>query len=169
MARRGDDYDQIVTLLREHGATLARSNKHWVWKLPDGRIWTVPMSPSDCHSYRNNLSDLKSLLGVKHRGKAVVGERRPKRRSNHERQPFQDFSAAVGVGTRTMAGQLAAIREALPPRPVARQGLPSTIWIKRQQEAASVQRPQPLCTFKVSVIDDSSWLERGWRWLTSSN
>lgn len=48
--------------LYKAGATLIRSRKHNVWRLPDGRIFVTPRSPSDPRSVRNCLAQLKRML-----------------------------------------------------------------------------------------------------------
>jgi hypothetical protein len=55
---------EIIRLLREHGAVWERQRKHTVYRFPDGRIYVVPFSPSDHHSVNNSLSDLRKLLGI---------------------------------------------------------------------------------------------------------
>lgn len=56
---------EIRSLLKEHGAVLERTKKHKVWSFPDGRIWVEGSTPSDVRAARNNLSDLRKMLGVK--------------------------------------------------------------------------------------------------------
>lgn len=56
--------NEIDALLKEHGAVLDRTKKHRVWKLPDGRIWVQGSTPSDVRAARNNLAQLRKMLGV---------------------------------------------------------------------------------------------------------
>lgn len=70
--------DEIQHLLKTHGAVLERKNKHPVWRFPDGRIFVHSSTPSDVRAERNNLSNLRKLLGVK-RESTKNPERRTKR------------------------------------------------------------------------------------------
>lgn len=74
MSREG----QIAELLKSHGAVLARTKKHNVWKLKDGRSWTTPKTPSCSRSAENNYHDLLKFLGVKAERRKRAGERRAK-------------------------------------------------------------------------------------------
>lgn len=57
--------DEIAKLLKDAGAVLDRTANHNVWKLPDGRIFVQAKTPSDSHTSRNSLTDLRKLLGLK--------------------------------------------------------------------------------------------------------
>jgi len=56
--------DEITTLLRERGAKIVRTTRHEVWRLPDGRAWTVPTTPKNEVHWKTNLCDLKRFLGI---------------------------------------------------------------------------------------------------------
>lgn len=56
------DHAAVVDLLTEHGFKLVRRKKHCVYKNDKGRIWVVPATPTDSHSYANNLASFKKLI-----------------------------------------------------------------------------------------------------------
>lgn len=115
MAINSRDYDAALDLLKEHGATLSRTKKHKVWKMPDGRSWTMPASPSDVHSWKNNLSDLRNFLGVNgERGKP--GVRRPKKAKKRQHKPVAPVTLlAAQPPRRSQMDELLALRESLAP------------------------------------------------------
>lgn len=94
--------DRVESLLREHGATIARVNKHIVYKFPDGRIFSVSQTPSDWRAGLNRLKELKRMLGLT-ATEARVGERREKRcptkpsepRRNRGPQSFREAIAPI--------------------------------------------------------------------------
>lgn len=69
---------EITRLLREHGAILARTKRHMVYKFPDGRTFTMASTPSDFRAANNQLRDLKHTLGL-FGTRGVPGERRDKK------------------------------------------------------------------------------------------
>jgi hypothetical protein len=79
-----DYMEMIDSLLKQHGAVLVRQKKHYVWRLPDGRIWVHSKTASDVRSLKNSYSDLCRLLGVK-----------DVRRKNPERKPKTGVRQAV--------------------------------------------------------------------------
>jgi predicted RNA binding protein YcfA (HicA-like mRNA interferase family) len=56
---------EILAMLNDAGARLARQRKHRIFRFPDGRIWVVPKTPSDVHAWKNNLSDLRRRLNLR--------------------------------------------------------------------------------------------------------
>lgn len=58
MKHGGPQYEEVMRLLKEHGAVLERTKKHAVWRFPDGRSFALPTSPSRSSSWDNNLHDL---------------------------------------------------------------------------------------------------------------
>jgi predicted RNA binding protein YcfA (HicA-like mRNA interferase family) len=56
---------QVLSILNDAGAVLARQRKHRIFRFRDGRIWVVPKTPSDVHAWRNNLSDLRRRLNLR--------------------------------------------------------------------------------------------------------
>lgn len=71
-----DARKEVLRLLKEQDAVRVRTNNHPVWKFPSGRIWIVPLTPSDHHSWQNNLADLKRILGIKPQPKTTVHVRK---------------------------------------------------------------------------------------------
>ena len=49
--------------LAEAGARLERCRKHLVYRLPNGRIFVTPKSPSDTRGEENALRELRKLTG----------------------------------------------------------------------------------------------------------
>lgn len=66
---------EVARILKEHRAVLVRTNRHEVWKFPDGRIFTQPHTPSDWRTSANQLTDLRRMLGLGD-GRGKPGERR---------------------------------------------------------------------------------------------
>ena len=60
---------EVDRLLEESGAVLVRQNKHYVYRLPNGRSFVKSKTPSDHRGAHNSLQDLRRMLGV-----AVVKE-----------------------------------------------------------------------------------------------
>ena len=58
-------HKEVLKLLKESGAKQIRSKKHDIWELPDGQRYTLPATPSDHRSWKNNLAKLKWFLGRK--------------------------------------------------------------------------------------------------------
>jgi hypothetical protein len=56
---------EVLTILHEAGATLARQRKHKIFRFPSGHIWVLPKTPSDVHAWRNNLADLRRRLNLR--------------------------------------------------------------------------------------------------------
>jgi hypothetical protein len=55
---------EVLNLLRDAGAELAREKRHKVYRFRDGRIWVCPSTASDCRAWLNNLSNLRRRLGI---------------------------------------------------------------------------------------------------------
>jgi len=60
----GVDRRDIEALIKQHGGKLVRSKRHLVYKFPDGRCFTLSSTPSDVFAERNNLTNLRRLLGI---------------------------------------------------------------------------------------------------------
>ena len=60
---------EVDRLLEQSGAVLIRQNKHYVYKLPNGKSFVRSKTPSDHRAAHNSLQDLRRMLGV-----AVVKE-----------------------------------------------------------------------------------------------
>jgi len=52
----------IQHALRECGAVLVRQRKHLVYRLPNGRPYTMSQTPSDHRAARNQLTVLRRQL-----------------------------------------------------------------------------------------------------------
>jgi predicted RNA binding protein YcfA (HicA-like mRNA interferase family) len=70
--------DEVDRLLKEHGAVLVRSKNHLIYKFSDGKIFTVPATPSDYRAWANALHTLRDLLGVKREVKKNPNRKRKK-------------------------------------------------------------------------------------------
>lgn len=68
---------EVVRLLREHGAILTRTKRHFVYKFPNGRTFTMACTPSDYRAASNQLRQLKRTLGL-FGVRGVPGDRREK-------------------------------------------------------------------------------------------
>jgi hypothetical protein len=90
MAQQGREQKEVIRLLKEHGATLERTKKHHIWRLPDGRIHVLPSSPSCAYAWKNQLSDLRKFLGVVPSDRGKPGERRAKKTKT--KRVTSDFS-----------------------------------------------------------------------------
>jgi hypothetical protein len=55
---------EVSRLLAEAGAVLVRQNKHLVYRLPNGNMFTRNKTPSDHRTPLNELSDLRRALGI---------------------------------------------------------------------------------------------------------
>ena len=79
---------EIQRLLDEHGAVLSRTNRHNVYKFPDGRIFTMSKTPSDYRTAMEQLQDLRKVLGIADPERGQPGERRPRKTAKPpERKP----------------------------------------------------------------------------------
>lgn len=77
----GDAREEIIRLLKAEGFHLVRTKRHYIYRREsDRRIWVVPVTPSDHHTYDNNLKQLGRMLA---QGR-VTGI-------------FEDVSVGVGV------------------------------------------------------------------------
>lgn len=57
--------ERVEELIREYGGLLVRTKRHFVYRFPDGRIFILSSTPSDSHTERNSLADLRKFLGIK--------------------------------------------------------------------------------------------------------
>lgn len=113
MKHSGPQYNEVLHLLKEYGATLERSKKHHIWRFPDGRSFSLPGSPSCKSAWENNLHDLKKFLGIKEL-RGIVGERRPKRLRVKTAVKFT-IVPENNFAVRDFKSQLFKIRHKLPP------------------------------------------------------
>jgi hypothetical protein len=87
--------EDVIALLKAHGAEPKRKNKHEVWGLPDGRSVTLPVSPSCRNAWMNQYHDVRRLLGLTPTEQRV-GERRERRKRQRSIQPrWKGFQPAV--------------------------------------------------------------------------
>lgn len=102
----------VASLLKTNGAKLVRTKKHKVWRFPDGRIFTMPSTPSDsAHGDKNLLADLKKFLGLtKH--ETTVGERRE--RKTKRTRIRQRVAVESAPARKTMADDLKKLYAQLP-------------------------------------------------------
>jgi hypothetical protein len=73
------EQEEVIRILKEHGAKIVRTKKHIVWRFPDGKSWTVSSTPSDVCAWKNNLADLRSYLKLNPVERGKPGERRVKK------------------------------------------------------------------------------------------
>jgi len=74
----GDPKREVDRLLKEHGAKLTRTKRHFIYKFPDGKTFTRACTPSDFRAENNQLRDLRRLLGL-HGERGAPGARREAR------------------------------------------------------------------------------------------
>lgn len=68
---------EIERLLKNDGAVLKRDRKHLVWELANGKNFVQSKTPSDSHTSRNQLSELRRLLALPRT--ATISEPRKRR------------------------------------------------------------------------------------------
>ena len=91
-------YEQILEILKSHGAVLVRQTKHDVWKFPDGTAWTIAQSPSCPFSYQKNLADLRNKLGLNDPNRGQPGERREAKSSKRPwKRQVADVAEELGL------------------------------------------------------------------------
>ena len=58
--------DKVEALIRQHHGELVRRNKHFVYRFPDGRCFTLSATPSGDkrRAEENNMSLLRRFLGI---------------------------------------------------------------------------------------------------------
>lgn len=54
---------EVDRILKEHGRFIRRG-KHEVWELSNHKTFVRSCTPSDSHSYDNQLQDLRKSLGI---------------------------------------------------------------------------------------------------------
>lgn len=113
MKHGGPQYEEVMRLLKEHGAVLERTKKHAVWRFPDGRSFALPTSPSRSSSWDNNLHDLRKLLGVNGE-RGAIGGRRP-RKVRRKVTVKTSIEPQNNIQLRDLKSQLFQIRHKLPP------------------------------------------------------
>ena len=60
----GVDRQDIEALIKQHGGKLVRSKRHFVYKFPDGRCFTLGCTPSDVNAELHNMAKLRKFLGL---------------------------------------------------------------------------------------------------------
>ena len=102
---------EIYAILAAAGAELVRRRKHQIYRLPDGRVWTVPSSPS-CHRWaENNLHELRKMVGpLPILPKPDAGKPRERKLRKPGRTAADKLNIGVAAEVRrlTMAEQLQA-------------------------------------------------------------
>lgn len=109
---------EIWRLLKEHRAELVRHNRHKVYKLPNGALFVTGETQTDYRGWRDRLSKLRKLLGIKRRPKRVVPQ-------DHKLVPVKNrktkTSVCVSTETsavlRSMASELRKLFPDFVPRP----------------------------------------------------
>ena len=61
---------EVLAVLNDAGAVLARQRKHVIFRFPNGGIWVLPSTPGDRRAWLNNLSDLRRRLGLRKAARA---------------------------------------------------------------------------------------------------
>ena len=56
---------KLKDALKQINATLVRSNKHLIYKLPNGKILTVSKTSSDNYFEAVNIKLIEKLMGIK--------------------------------------------------------------------------------------------------------
>lgn len=150
------EYDEAVRILKEHGAEVVRTKKHVVWRLPDGRSWTMPSTPSDPCAWKNNLSDLRLFLGLNgERGKP--GERRPKKlRVRRKRAEIPLSPAVVQEPAHTLSEQLGTVT--LPEVT----SLEASVFIATDAGDTFRELPAPDYS-QLEIVHKDGWFRRLWR------
>lgn len=54
--------NKVTATLQSHQAEVVRRTKHIIWKLPNGRIFVQPGTPSDWRAEKNQLSVIRRLV-----------------------------------------------------------------------------------------------------------
>jgi hypothetical protein len=133
---------QLEKMLSDCGASLLPSRtKHKVYVLPGGARYVVAATPSDYRAVRNQISDLKRLLGLttkksaeqaaveqeqsQTRGKWLGPERRKKPRWSN---PFEFNLHGSGVETKDFAEEIAKAFGV----PLVKEAKPAKGWLKIQ-------------------------------------
>jgi len=88
---------EVTKLLNEYGAVLVRQNKHLVYRLPNGRVFTRVKTPGDHRTPLNELSDLRHALGVERPTPQPTGE--PKGNMPTAQTPAPEPSTPTAVAT----------------------------------------------------------------------
>lgn len=163
------EQQEALRLLKAHGAELVRTKKHKVWKLPDGRSWTMASSPSCAHSWKNNLHDLKNFLKVNDPERGKPGARRPKK-SKVRRSGSLPMPPVEPVRPRDRsktAEELLAFRNLLPPmRPSQQEAMDEMLSNTGNAEIAASFLKQPPDPPPPPAPTKSVWWKPWtWKWL----
>lgn len=88
-------HKQCLQMLKDAGAHVARSKTHFVWKLPDGRTWVMPVTPRcPTRAWRNHLAALRRFLGLVRPAKPKRDPKRVAKRNRKLLQPQKGVSRA---------------------------------------------------------------------------
>jgi hypothetical protein len=140
--------EQVLLLLDQYKCPLIRKGKHDIYRLPTGKPYVLPSSPSDYRSWKNNLADLKVELGLSTRGQeARVGEFEEKRAKPRDIIRHHDWvSPAASVPSFNFGEK---VRAALTGKPLEREVVEShpvvkdiEVPVKRRYNTAN-RRPSP--------------------------
>lgn len=102
---------EFERLLRECGAEFVATNRHEKWRLPNRTIVTFAVSPSDHRCWKNNLANLRKILGLSEAGPSKDTPRAPRRRPRSRPRPTEGKRAVVEFTApqlRSLAEQLGA-------------------------------------------------------------
>jgi len=92
-----DRYERLSReKLIEIGAEPKRNRTHEIWGLPDGRSFTMPVSPSDVRSWKNLWSILQNLLGLRPEWRGTPGRRRERKMAKYN-APVQQTTPLVDL------------------------------------------------------------------------
>lgn len=116
MAQQSAEHKEVIHLLKSHGAVLVRTKKHQIWKMPDGRSYTMPSSPSCPFAWKNSLTDLRTFLGINDPERGKPGARRPKKaKKRRQKLVLVDHAPSSTMPLSSQFVELCALREKLPP------------------------------------------------------
>lgn len=60
----GVEREDVEALIKQYGGKLVRTKRHFVYKFPDGRCFTLACTPSDVNAELNNMAKLRKFLGL---------------------------------------------------------------------------------------------------------
>jgi hypothetical protein len=60
----GVDREDVEALIKQYGGKLVRKRRHFVYRFPDGRCFTLSGTPSDRLAELNNMALLRRFLGI---------------------------------------------------------------------------------------------------------
>jgi hypothetical protein len=65
VSRGGEPLQQILALAEKHGGKIEKRTKHYGIRFSDGKLFTIPGTPSDYRSLRNSLAEIRRYLRSK--------------------------------------------------------------------------------------------------------